>query len=830
MRKSLLFIISLLSVLVYAQTPTLQHGLGGKEVEYRYEYSQITYTPKISGIEHLSSYECTWTEVIEGNSNELQRGSTLVLYYTVPNVETNIGKVIRLSARVQGMTKDSIPHQYDETIHYSVYAYKQPSIAPLTYDSVLFVGQTTTLSFSTTGGKDGAWQYVWSLGGNQSSCEFIATQPGDYTVTVDVKNILGNTDQQYDYTTTLTYKIKVWPACEVQHNHPQTSYRYTGQTCTYAPKLMGGDPNKWTYNWTVDGNYVADTETYTHTAPAGASTTGLPTEIKVELTNAPDNVQNAYKNTLTYTLYTYDYPTSTLLTYDSVLFVGQTTTLSFSTTGGKDGAWQYVWSLGGNQSSCEFIATQPGDYTVTVDVKNILGNTDQQYDYNTTLTYKIKVWPACEVQPGDNPNGNNCFEQQAYGFSPILKGGDPNKWAYEWYVNDQLVSTQSSYAYTSSAITDTNSVIQHIVLKLTNTPDNIQDPYTYQINYQLVVWRRGSIMKYALERELCHSHSASMYVNTSGGYPYGWSFKWSKEPDPAILSIDSTCSPVLQNTTNQLQKQVFKVIWQNTINGYVGSQGIDTIILDVYPAINTPSLSSANALQMRDIDTLTLSLNAGKGGNPNGWYYTWGSGDFTIDSSYDIHHPLDSELKEFEQIMVVTHWQNRSPNGKYIWAEGELTQDVIVYNTPKTPVLKVKGNGTSNIYIIDGMDMTEEELWAKEYHFRFWDGNSIVAEVNDQRWCKYNTTPTEPKVQSVWYYDDGFICESDLVCKVNSSSNLSYPSYVNIYRIYGEFVSSVPYDTQSGGFDLSILKLQAGIYILQYVGTHSSYTEKVIIK
>ena len=550
----------------------------------------------------------------------------------------------------------------------------------------------------------------------------------------------------------------------------------------------------------------------------------------MELTNAPENVQSVYKNTLTYNLYTYDYPKANTLTYDSVLFVGQKTTLALTTTGGKDGAWKYDWSLGGKQSSYEFIATQPGDYTVTVNVKNILGNTDTQYDYSTALTYKIKVWPACEVHPGDDPNGNNCFEEQAYEFAPILKGGDPTKWTYEWYVNDQLVSTQSRYAYTSPVITDANSTIQQIVLKVTNTPTNIQEPYTLQINYQLVIWRRGSITKYAPERELCHEHATTMYVNTLYGYPSGWSFTWSKEPESATLSTDSICSTILQNTTNQMQKQVFKVIWQNTINGYIGAQGVDTIVLDVYPVIHAPSLAYTNTLQMRDIDTLTLSLNAGKGGNPNGWYYTWDNGDSTIDSFYDIHHPLDSEYKESEQISVATHWQNRSPNGKHIWAEGELSQDVVVYNTPKTPILKVKGNGTSNIYLVDDFNMSEEELWAKEYYFRFWDGNSVVAEVNDQRWYRYNTTPTEPKVQSIWYYNDGFICESDMVCLVNSSSNLPCPSYVNIYRIYGEFVTSVPYESLSGEFNLSTLKLQTGIYILQYVGTNSSYTEKVIIK
>ena len=176
------------------------------------------------------------------------------------------------------------------------------------------------------------------------------------------------------------------------------------------------------------------------------------------------------------------------------------------------------------------------------------------------------------------------------------------------------------------------------------------------------------------------------------------------------------------------------------------------------------------------------------------------------------------------------HWKNLSPNGKTVWAEGDAIQDVIIYNTPKTPILKCKGNGTSNIYIIDGMDMTEDELWNKEYYFRFWDDDDLKSELSNQRWYRYETTPMKAWVQSIWYYDDGFVCEGLPAFAQKTIQSASTKAIVQIYRMSGEYIATINYDTENEQLDLSLLGLDVGLYVLRYEMNGEIYIEKIMVK
>ena len=621
----------------------------------------------------------------------------------------------------------------------------------------------------------------------------------------------------------------MWPACEVIPNQAAISYRYSGQSITYNPIVSGGDASKWSYSWKVDGNIVGSDASYTYTVPSHIGAAVKTSEIKVDLTNTPENIQSAYANSLTYALYCYDYPSVNALPYDAVLFVGQKTTLSLVTTGGKEGAWKYDWSIGGNADSCEFLATQAGDYTVTVTVKNLLGNDDTQYDYSTTLTYTIKVWPACEVKPGDNPNGNHCFEQQPYTFSPILIGGDSTKWTYEWYVNEQKVSTDKTYTYIAPDAQEEEKIVSNILLKLANAPDSISQPFLHQVNYQLVTWHMGSVSKQVSDREFYDGQTVEMSLNQHYGYPEGWTYKWTRQGDLTILSTRNLCQLLLGNTSEQMQKQIYQVEWQNAIAGNIGAQGVDTIILDVYPAISAPTFGNGDVIKIRDVDTLKVSLESGSGGNPSGWYYIWNDIDYTTDFSYDVYNPIDLSSKHTEHIFVEVYWQNRSPNGRQVWADGNAIQEVVVYNTPINPVLKSKGNGASNIFIVDELGMLEEELWNKEYNFRFWDGSTLVAEHNHQRWCRYDKTPQQAWAQSVWYYDDGFVCEGDIITASASYYIPSAKAAVSIYRIDGELVVQIAVD-EIDTIENLYATLDAGIYIVKTESDGIVNTSKIVIR
>ena len=65
-------------------------------------------------------------------------------------------------------------------LHY----YDEPNISYSSFDSVLFVGDTTELSFKQERGKDGGWSYLWNDGSTANTYKFIAKKAGDNKVTV----------------------------------------------------------------------------------------------------------------------------------------------------------------------------------------------------------------------------------------------------------------------------------------------------------------------------------------------------------------------------------------------------------------------------------------------------------------------------------------------------------------------------------------------------------------------------------------------------------------------------------------------------------------------
>ena len=444
------------------------------------------------------------------------------------------------------------------------------------------------------------------------------------------------------------------------------------------------------------------------------------------------------------------------------------------------------------------------------------------------MTYHIKVWPACEVEIEEKEH--ECFEQQQYTFTPIVKGGDNNNWKYEWYHDNKKVGTLATYTITTDNISNSDSIVYNITLKLTNSPQHIKAPFTKQIDYKLIVWSKGNVLKQISERDIYSGNSMSIGVKRDGGNPKNWTFKWTKQGDMSVLSTTETCEDILENNTSQIKTIIYQVEWKHAIGNNIGLQGNDTIKLYVYPRVTAPSFGQDEVIQIRDIDTKKISLVSGLGGNPNGWNYMWAEDSYTTESVYDLYEPIDSEEKTTKTISIKMHWQNLSPNGETVWAEGDAIQDVIIYNTPKTPILKCKGNGISNIYIIDGMDMTEDELWNKEYYFRFWDDDDLKSELSNQRWYRYETTPMKAWAQSIWYYDDGFVCEGLPAFAQKTTQSASTKAIVQIYRMSGEYIATINYDTENEQLDLSLLGLDVGLYVLRYEMNGEIYIEKIMVK
>ena len=907
MQKIITLIFTLLcSTILFSQTTVqVKPGTQGAQEEYRIENSKIDYSPIIEGESVLTNISYVWNETINSSSKQLATTSTL--NYTVPEVGSEQGTLVDIAVRVMGTSIDTLVNDLDTTIHYQIYVFKKPVVTQTSYDKALYSGDETTLTFTHTGGKSDAWSYEWSDGTINDSSIFKATQAAEYTVTVKVSNKLAESVEAF--TDTLTYSIKVYDACDVNDGGNTITSRFGGQSVTYTPQASGGDSNKWTYEWYVDGvKKDITTASFKYDAPNDEKQS----IIKVVVTNSPDNIKNVYSKELTYTMQSYKQPSVNTDAFDAVLFEGDNTTLSFTQSGGKGDGWSYEWSNGNTSKTYTYNATVDGNDTISVTVKNTLGMSDKSLDYSKTLNYVIKVWEKCNVEQGENAVAAR-YGTQKIMYAPKATGGDDTKWKYEWYVDGAKQTTTFAYFEYTVPNSEKQSIIKVVA---TNSPANIKKAYSKELTYTLKsytqpevkiaafdtklfvddqtklsfvqsggksdswtyawsdnvttskdytfkanqagertikvliknslgnvdkeldfdttliynisAWTKGSVTKAAFKDIVYHGKSQTLSINTEGGYPDGWTCKWTKVGESTILSDELSWKLTPSNNTSGVQTQTYQVEWKNAIDNKVGAQGIETFKIDVYPKVVAPTFSYEH-LQMRDIESKEVEVTKGSGGNPNGWFYSWDGEQATNNFKHIFNQTINSTDKKVVEESLSLHWENRSPDGTEIWESNNLKLKVTIYNTPKQPVLKVKGNGTSNIYIIDDMGMTEDELWKKGYYFQFWDGVSLVSEVSDQRWCRYENTPHDAWAQSVWYYDDGFACASEPVKASNVQYVASPGSGITIYQLDGECVMHRIVD------DMAIVEsiyagLNAGIYIVRIDCDGVSNTHKIVIR
>ncbi len=624
--------------------------------------------------------------------------------------------------------------------------------------------------------------------------------------------------------TTIHYSLYVYAQPILTQNSYYTDLYVGGENITLSFIHEGGKDGAWSYAWDTD---AGNTNAYTFKPTSTGEY-----QIKVLVTNTLGNADAQYdfSKILTYTIRVWDACSVEQDSYYQAMYVGDEMALSFVHNGGKDGAWTYEWDNNVSAASVyTFKPTSAGDYQIKVLVKNTLGNSDSKYDYSKTLTYSIKVWEKCNVVVDGMQDGYNYFENQEYTHTIKVSGGDNTKWAYEWYVNDQKKSTTSTCVVNAPDVENVEYEVVKLMIKATNTPDNIYKPFSYQKTYTFKVWARDvKVAKPTIRRIYYHDSIATLALEYAGGCPDAWKFKWFNPDGTNQTTSDSLFHIKLRNTSDSKQVQTYRVEWKNAL-GNIDTTGVDTFNLDVYPQIKIPSLvNTTGVIRTRDIDQLVLSANSGRGGNPDGWFYAWDNELYSMDISYVFSANIDLNIKDTIQRQVPLRWVNVGIEGDTI-ARGVLSQPIVVYNTPATPILKVKGNGTSNIYIVDDMGMTETELWANGYSFRFWDGNTMMAEIDNQRWYRYNNVPNDAWVQSIWYYDDGFVCEGEIAKPAVVNEIVSSKTTVSVYRIDGELIMKRTLD-EDDSIDNMSEGLETGLYIIRYENNGTSDTYKVVIK
>lgn len=491
----------------------------------------------------------------------------------------------------------------------------------------------------------------------------------------------------------------------------------------------------------------------------------------------------------------------------------------------------YVWTETINGSSKQLATTSTLSYTIPkvgsdqgtlVDISvRVTGiSTDKLYkDLDTTLHYSIYVFKQPTVTQSTYDTA--LFVGDGTIMTCSHKGGKPDAWEYKW--SDGTVGSNNTFVPKKAGD-------YTITLTINNTLGNNDKSLDFDTTliYNISVWDRGRVTKADFKEVVCHGKLQTLSINTEGGYENGWTYKWTKVGDNAELSDSLSCELVLSNESSTIQTQTYQVEWKNAMGNNVGSQGIETFKINVYPKVIAPRFTYER-LQMRDIESKEVEVTKGSGGNPNGWFYSWDREHTTNNFKHTFHQTINSSVKEVVEESLVLHWENRGPDGVEILDSANLELLVTIYNTPEQPVLKVKGNGTSNIYIIDDMGMSEEEMWTREYNFRFGDGSLLVSEVSNQRWCRYENTPYDAWAQSVWYYNDGFVCVSEPTKVSRGQYVASSKLCIRIYQLDGECVMHKVVDNTSS-LESIYEGMNAGIYIVRIDGDGAVNTYKIVIK
>ena len=96
-----------------------------------------------------------------------------------------------------------------------------------------------------------------------------------------------------------------------------------------------------------------------------------------------------------------------------------------------------------------------------------------------------------------------------------------------------------------------------------NRGSNQTFAFCLALNTTLKVWPIGVVSKSQIERIYYHGDVAYLSVNTQGGYPGGWTYKWTQVGNTQMLGNTASCPIKLENTTKAKQQHTYQVEWKN---------------------------------------------------------------------------------------------------------------------------------------------------------------------------------------------------------------------------------------------------------------------------
>lgn len=388
--------------------------------------------------------------------------------------------------------------------------------------------------------------------------------------------------------------------------------------------------------------------------------------------------------------------------------------------------------------------------------------------------------------------------------------------------------------------------------------------------------------------DVLSGESLNLKVSYTGGLESGWSFNWRIND-----SLNSVADEA-EYTFTENKSGKYRVIVQ-AINNCDGELIYDQTFVVTVRVWDRPELPEDNEIHMdaptsatdsdgvvrvRQNDTLTLSVEEGKGGYAEGWTYDWSTAGNAIGIGSVIETTAtmkEGEAKAIERRTYNVNVKNSSPNGT-IWAENTLSIATDVYRRPETPSSLVrKGDGTTHT-LICMLTIADNRLAPLGYSFVYGyedaDGTEHEIARTPKRYCRasknvYNNPANRFWVYAVWTYDDGCVVSSgkryldgminedfngsvfdttqvetrgtdfgdssNWVTISNKSVNISVDSdsetSIAVYKMNGLLIRSLNVEANTSVREqIDLHTLAAGMYIINVKSGNESVSRKFIIK
>lgn len=644
-----------------------------------------------------TAWSYTWAE------NENQSAGTGAQYTFMPvNTQTEGG--IGYDVRVTAVNSPAgIDEAYSYQLSHGFVAWPTPALVERTAETVtVFSGTEVSLGATFQGGVEDSWTYTWSCAGEEvasatDTYTFVADNTGEgVQTTVYTLTAVSTCEGAEVFRQTNDYTVNVWPGGTVALAEGLRANMVNGENQTFAATVTGGDPEAWSYQWTVNGENAGTGSTYDFAAVNTAETGTVEYNIVLTATNRPAGIDQELVQTASFTVTVWPTANVTNTMGDVIIFSGETVTLVADITGGYESGWTYQWTnergdIIGTEASCDVTPNYDGNAIALYQYwLRAINTTDGYVSYDNRVEYNLGVWENAHASlagtlPSDVISG---YEVE---MAAAISGGDSSHWTYQWTNNDNVVSSEPNYSFTPENNNANGSLDAVVSLHAVNTPPGIRTPAEFDLSHTFHVWPQPRIDATSPEViKVCSDEPTVLSVTVGGGYTPGWIYRWSLDGNP--VGNEATLSVSHTNNSREIETHRYSCWVVNYLNETDYISETFNFDVQVYPQalVEVVGLNDADILEG---STNYMSVNY-SGGDPDAWSVSWAvdgieqskADDFTFTAPTDVpaegrqcnvsvtvtNRPASETAQPYNRTFVATYT---------VWPTPRL-----VRTTPSTPI------------------------------------------------------------------------------------------------------------------------------------------------